>query len=66
MSTKHASHVAFTPAVKEAQRRRGSRNAYEKMGQSGSWNENIDESLAGHFDVFHEFLSGVEAACWAI
>ena len=46
MSTKHASGIAFTPAVKEAQRRRGSRNAYEKMGRSGGWNENIDETLA--------------------
>jgi predicted pyridoxine 5'-phosphate oxidase superfamily flavin-nucleotide-binding protein len=46
MNTKQVSDIAFSPAVKEAQRQRGSREIYEKMGQRGSWNEEVNEMLA--------------------
>lgn len=46
MKRTHVSDIAFTPAVKEAQRQRGSRQTYEKMAQSGSWNERVNEMLA--------------------
>lgn len=46
MDIKLASDIAFTPAVKEAQRQRGSRRAYEKTEQRGSWSEEVNEMLA--------------------
>lgn len=42
----YASDVAFTPAVKAIQERRGSRAAYARMEQAGSWDTEIDEELA--------------------
>lgn len=44
------SDVAFTPAVKAAQEKRGSRKAYAKMeqrGQQGPWGDVITPELAG-------------------
>lgn len=40
------SDVAFTPAVKEVQTRRGSRASYARMEQSGGWAREIDHGLA--------------------
>ena len=40
------SDIAFTPAVKEAQRERGSRGAYEKIEQRGGWRYRVDSILA--------------------
>lgn len=40
------SHVAFTPAVKAVQERKGSRRGYERMEQRGGWETTIDEALA--------------------
>jgi len=42
----YASDVAFTPAVKEIQTRKGSREAYARAEQHG-WRTEIDEKLAG-------------------
>jgi predicted pyridoxine 5'-phosphate oxidase superfamily flavin-nucleotide-binding protein len=41
-----SSDVAFTPAVKEVQRRRGSRRGYERMEETGGWRTEIDGELA--------------------
>jgi len=42
----HSSDVAFTPAVKAIQTRKGSRNAYARVEQNGGWRTEIDEDLA--------------------
>ena len=42
----YASDVAFTPAVKAVQARKGSRRAYERMEQGGSWETKITPELA--------------------
>src|SRR5712671_6616761 len=49
MSDTHAfsSDVAFTPAVKAIQARKGSRDAYAEVEQRGGWRTEIDENLAG-------------------
>jgi predicted pyridoxine 5'-phosphate oxidase superfamily flavin-nucleotide-binding protein len=41
-----SSDVAFTPAVKAIQARKGSRRAYAHVEQSGGWRTEIDEDLA--------------------
>lgn len=41
-----SSDVAFTPAVKEIQTRKGSRDAYADVEQRGGWRTEIDENLA--------------------
>lgn len=41
------SDVAFTPAVKAVQARKGSRAAYARMEQRGGWRTEIDDDLAG-------------------
>jgi predicted pyridoxine 5'-phosphate oxidase superfamily flavin-nucleotide-binding protein len=42
----HSSDVAFTPAVKAIQARKGSRDAYARVEQRGGWRTEIDENLA--------------------
>jgi predicted pyridoxine 5'-phosphate oxidase superfamily flavin-nucleotide-binding protein len=42
-----SSDIAFSPAVKSAQERRGSRAAYARMEQKGGFATAIDASLAG-------------------
>jgi len=48
MSDIHAfsSDVAFTPAVKAIQARKGSRGAYAEVEQNGGWRTEIDDDLA--------------------
>jgi predicted pyridoxine 5'-phosphate oxidase superfamily flavin-nucleotide-binding protein len=48
MSDTHAfsSDVAFTPAVKAVQVRKGSRGAYAHVEQNGGWRTDIDEDLS--------------------
>jgi predicted pyridoxine 5'-phosphate oxidase superfamily flavin-nucleotide-binding protein len=41
----YPSDVAFTPAVKAVQARKGSREAYARVEQSGGWRTEIDEDL---------------------
>ena len=43
----YSSDVAFTPAVKAIQARKGSREAYAHVEQRGGWRTEIDENLAG-------------------
>jgi hypothetical protein len=42
----YSSDVAFTPAVKAIQARKGSREANARVEQSGGWRTEIDEDLA--------------------
>jgi predicted pyridoxine 5'-phosphate oxidase superfamily flavin-nucleotide-binding protein len=44
-SARYASDVAFTPAVKAIQVRKGSRLAYSRMEQRGSWETHISPEL---------------------
>jgi predicted pyridoxine 5'-phosphate oxidase superfamily flavin-nucleotide-binding protein len=41
-----SSDVAFTPAVKQIQARKGSRDAYARVEQHGGWRTEVDENLA--------------------
>jgi predicted pyridoxine 5'-phosphate oxidase superfamily flavin-nucleotide-binding protein len=45
-SRSYASDVAFTPAVKAVQARKGSRRAYERMEQRRDWSTHITPELA--------------------
>ena len=42
----YSSDVAFSPAVKAVQARKGSREAYARVEQNGGWRTEIDENLA--------------------
>ncbi|MGA2289995.1 pyridoxamine 5'-phosphate oxidase family protein [Bradyrhizobium sp.] len=42
----YSSDIAFTPAVKAVQVRKGSREAYARVEQNGSWRTEIDDHLA--------------------
>ena len=42
----HVSDVAFTPAVKAVQERKGSRKNYARMEQRGGWSDRITPELA--------------------
>jgi hypothetical protein len=48
MTTAHSSSsdVAFTPAVKAIQARKGSRSGYAHMEEGGGWRTEIDDALA--------------------
>ncbi|MFZ6800503.1 hypothetical protein [Undibacterium sp. Di24W] len=41
----YTSDIAFTPAVKALQNHKGSRQAYARMEQGGSWESLITEEL---------------------
>ena len=43
---RHRSDVAFTASVKDAQRARGSRDAYAQAAERRDWSNTIDEDLA--------------------
>jgi uncharacterized protein len=43
---RHSNDVAFTPAVKAIQARKGSREAYAQIEQRGGWRTEVDENLA--------------------
>src|SRR6476619_6553019 len=64
MSDTHAfsSDVAFTPAVKAIQARKGSRDAYAEVEQRGGWRTEIDENLAGFLAETNSFFLATAAA----
>ena len=41
----YSSDVAFTPAVKAVQARKGSRETYARVEERGGWRTEIDENL---------------------
>jgi len=46
----YSSDIAFTPSVKAVQSRKGSRRAYRRMEERGSWQTRITPDLAGFIE----------------
>jgi predicted pyridoxine 5'-phosphate oxidase superfamily flavin-nucleotide-binding protein len=62
MTESYASDVAFTPAVKAVQARKGSRTAYARMEESGSWETRVTADLAAFLaDQTSVFLATASA-----
>jgi uncharacterized protein len=58
----YSSDVAFTPAVKEIQARKGSRETYAHVEQRGGWRTEVDENLAAFLaDTNSLYLSTASA-----
>ena len=51
----YSSDVAFTPAVKAIQVRKGSREAYARVEQHGGWRTEIDDNLAAFLAETNSF-----------
>src|SRR5262245_51154648 len=59
----YSSDVAFSPAVKAVQARKGSRRSYESMEKRGSWQTRITPDLAGFIQAQTSiFLATANAA----
>ena len=56
------SDIAFTPAVKAAQRQRGSREAYAKTERRGGWNRGVTPELAEFIAARDSFYFGTAGA----
>jgi uncharacterized protein len=57
-----SSDVAFTPAVKSIQTRKGSREAYADVEQRGGWRTEIDDKLAGFLSETNSFYLATASA----
>src|ERR1700743_4033938 len=53
--THYSSDVAFTPAVKAIQARKGSRDGYAQVEENGGWRTEVDERLAGSLAEANSF-----------
>jgi predicted pyridoxine 5'-phosphate oxidase superfamily flavin-nucleotide-binding protein len=64
MSDTHtfSSDVAFTPAVKAIQTRKGSRDGYARVEQNGGWRTEIDENLAAFLADTNSFYMATATA----
>jgi predicted pyridoxine 5'-phosphate oxidase superfamily flavin-nucleotide-binding protein len=64
MSDTHtfSSDVAFTPAVKAIQARKGSRDGYARVEQDGGWRTEIDENLAAFLADSNSFYLATATA----
>lgn len=58
----YSSDVAFTPAVKSVQTRKGSRQPYARMEQKGSWQTRITPELAGFIAAQTSIFFGTASA----
>ena len=58
----HSSDVAFTPAVKTIQARKGSREMYAGVEDRGGWRTEIDENLAGFLADANSFYLATGSA----
>jgi predicted pyridoxine 5'-phosphate oxidase superfamily flavin-nucleotide-binding protein len=58
----YSSDVAFTPAVKAVQTRKGSRDGYALVEQNGGWRTEIDERLAGFLAETNSFFLSTASA----
>lgn len=58
----YSSDVAFTPAVKAIQKRKGSRDAYSRMEQRGGWRSEIDDELASLLAETNSFYLATASA----
>ncbi len=56
------SDIAFTPAVKAEQTRRGSRTAYARMAEKGDWSNTVDDRLAAFIAERDSFYFGTASA----
>jgi len=62
MARPFPSDVAFTPAVKAVQERKGSRSSYARMETSGGWETTITEELAEYVAGLDMFYLGTANA----
>lgn len=62
MTFENVSDVAFTPAVKAWQERRGSRAGYRRMEEKGGWQNSISEGLAAFIAERDSFYLGTANA----
>ena len=51
----YSSDVAFTPAVKAIQARKGSRDGYAQVEENGGWRTEVDERLGGSLAEANSF-----------
>lgn len=58
----YSSDVAFTPAVKAIQTRKGSRETYARSEERGGWRTEIDESLAALLAETNSFYLATASA----
>jgi uncharacterized protein len=58
----YSSDIAFTPAVKAIQARKGSRDAYAEVEQSGGWRIEVDERLAASLAETNSFYFATASA----
>ena len=58
----YSSDVAFTPAVKAIQARKGSRDAYAHVEENGGWRTEIDDKLAGFLAATDSFYLATATA----
>ena len=58
----YSSDVAFTPAVKAIQARKGSREAYAHVEQKGGWRTEIDENLRAFLADANSFYLATASA----
>ena len=58
----YSSDVAFTPAVKEIQARKGSRDAYARVEQQGGWRTEVDENLTAFLADANSLYFGTASA----
>jgi predicted pyridoxine 5'-phosphate oxidase superfamily flavin-nucleotide-binding protein len=58
----YSSDVAFTPAVKSIQTRKGSREAYAHVEENGGWRTEIDERLASQLADTNSFYLATATA----
>jgi predicted pyridoxine 5'-phosphate oxidase superfamily flavin-nucleotide-binding protein len=60
--TRPSSDVAFTPAVKAVQAKRGSREHYAKVEQKGGWRTTVTPDLAGFLAEVRSFYLATASA----
>jgi predicted pyridoxine 5'-phosphate oxidase superfamily flavin-nucleotide-binding protein len=58
----YSSDVAFTPAVKAIQARKGSREGYARVEENGGWRTEIDDKLAGFLADTNSFYLATASA----
>jgi predicted pyridoxine 5'-phosphate oxidase superfamily flavin-nucleotide-binding protein len=58
----YSSDVAFTPAVKEIQTRKGSRRAYAHVEDNGGWRTEVDENLGAFLANTNSFYFATASA----
>jgi predicted pyridoxine 5'-phosphate oxidase superfamily flavin-nucleotide-binding protein len=58
----YSSDVAFTPAVKAIQARKGSREGYARVEENGGWRTEIDDKLAGFLANTNSFYLATATA----